>query len=178
MKNIIGLIIILFGFSAPFLSKGLIESIWFYWIGFFLLLNPEKHITVSDRSLKWARKGLLANMIIFLILSIFFYLLPLNIKPVSLSVFLSDISQILGWVCRPASKIYDLLFPVPSVESPDGVVTYKLSFIRSITTTLFDILVYILAGVLVSKYISKDISKDNKAASPDAHTAARPVKQR
>ena len=170
MKNIIGFIIILFGFCAPFLSKGFIGSIWFFWIGFFLLLNPEKHIPISGKSLKWARKGLLANMIMFLILTIYFYLPQLNIKPISLSVFLHNIYVILEWIGNPIRKLYNLISPISSYESPDGVVTFRLSFISSITTTFINILVYLLIGVLVGKHIIKD----NQSVAPDGSQVRRP----
>jgi hypothetical protein len=156
MKNIIGLIIILFGFFAPFVSNGVLASFWFFWIGFFLLLNPVKYIKISAKSLKWARKGLLANMIVCLIMTFFFYLLMINMKPVSLSIFLSNVFSILGWIGNPVRELCDLIFPSSITEMPDGSVVWEVSFMRSVVTTFFDILVYLLAGMLVGKYIYKD----------------------
>jgi hypothetical protein len=129
---------------------------WFFWIGFFLLLNPVKYIKISAKNLKWARKGLLANMIICLILTMFFFLIPMNMKPIYSSIFLSDVYSILGWIGNPVRKLYELISPIPSFESPDGVVTYYISFLRSTVTTFLNILLYLLAGVLVGKYINKD----------------------
>ncbi len=80
MMNIVGFIIILFGFFAPFVSNGLLDSVWFFWIGFFLFLHPVKYIKVSAKNLKWARKGLLANMIVILIHSKGFLILLKTLK--------------------------------------------------------------------------------------------------
>jgi len=161
MMNIVGFIIILFGFIAPFVSNGLLDLIWFCWIGFFLFLNPVKYIKISAKSLKWARKGLLANMVVCLILTFFFYLTIINIKPVSLSIFLGNVYSILGWIGNPVRELCDLIFPISITEMPDGSVVWKVSFMRSVVTTFFNLLVYLLTGMLVGKYIYKDNVEHN-----------------
>jgi hypothetical protein len=164
MKNLIGLIIIFCGFFAPFLINGLVGSVWFFWIGFFLFLNPAQHINLSANTLKWARRGLLANMAIVLIQTIAFYSIPIDIEPITWSVFLDNVYGISGWVGNPVREAYDLIVPIPHTEMPDGSIAFEFSFMRAMITTFFNILFYLFAGVLVGKYIFKN----NKATASDA----------
>ncbi len=164
MINFLGFLIIICGFLAPFLSGGKMPSIFFFWVGFLLLFLPNKYFPKASGWLKWARIGLLLNVVGTLFLILF------NVLAVYTSLFSSYLAHILlrgaGWILKPISGIFEILFPYNQsynqVKMPDGgiivVSTITINFLRDTLTTFFDVLVYIGIGIALGKLILKKTS--------------------
>ena len=150
MLFVLGVLILSCGFLAPFLNKGGIPPVVFFWIGFFILLSSGKHYPRYALWMKWGRVGVLINAIGTLILVQIMGVLVLSKEYDILSIALKG-----NYILSPISILSKYLFPHPRVESADGITTSALSYLRYTTTSLLDVLVFIGIGLLVCKLFIK-----------------------
>lgn len=157
MVNFIGFLIIICGFFAPFLlSEGKIPSIFFFWIGFLLLLWSNKYFRKAVWP-KWARIGLILNI---LGMSFLFLLTELVLNtPLSSSHFAFILLTIANWIFNPISNVFEFLYPYKQTIMPDGSIRFSISFLRGTVTSFFNVLVYIGIGIIFGRFISKRLSK-------------------
>ncbi len=156
MINFLGFLIIICGFLAPFIRGWMVLSIFFFWIGFLLLFLPNKYFPKASGWLKWARIGLLLNVVWT------FFVIILNELAVNTSLFSAYLAQILlrgaGWILRPITGIFEILFPYNQVKMPDGSIIVGFTSSFDTLTHFFDILVYIGIGIALGKMISEKTS--------------------
>jgi hypothetical protein len=149
--------IIICGFAAPFLSGGQIPSILFFWVGFLLLLWPNKYFSETAAWLKWTRRGLVLNILGTIVLSLFGYVITHT--SLSSSYFAFIILKGASFVVSPVSRISDLLFPYAQMTRPDGSTQFTVSFVRSTVTSFCDVVLYMFIGFALWKIITKKRSK-------------------
>jgi hypothetical protein len=125
MINFLGFLIIICGFIAPFIRGGMILSTFFFWVGFLLLFLPIKYYPKASGWLKWARMGLLLN-VVWTFFVIILHELVTNTSTYLVYILLRGA----GWILRPISGIFEILFPFNQVKMPDG------SIIVGITSVL------------------------------------------
>ena len=149
MINIIGVVIIVLGFIAPFIIPAVayIPSSIFFWLGFLALLSSSKFIPKTANWNKWARAGLLANMLMYLTVMIIPFHLSI-IFTLSYTLF-----ELLRWICTPFSSLFNIFFPIESIKLLDGGTIYYVSGIRVATTSFIDILIYLTAGILIGRWL-------------------------
>lgn len=152
MINISGLLIIFCGFAAPFLSGGQMPSVLFFWVGFLLLLWPNRYFLKTSPWLKWARIGLLLNILGTLFLLLFVYIVTHS--SLSHSYFVSLMLNGVTLIVNPISTIYDFLFPYNQIIMPDGSIQSTVSFFRATATSFCNVLTYILIGIALGKIIT------------------------
>ncbi|MEW6584411.1 MAG: hypothetical protein AB1442_02240 [Nitrospirota bacterium] len=153
MINFIGLFLVICGFLAPFLSAGRLPSIFFFWVGLLLLLWPDKHFAKRSAWVKWARIGLLLNVLGTLIL-ILFSKLVLN-TGLSHSYFAYVFLTIVNWIFNPITALFEVLFPYSKIEMAGGGIQFTTSFFRNILTSFFNVVVYIGSGIIFGKFVSR-----------------------
>jgi len=158
MINIFGFLIIICGFAAPFLSGGQIPSTFFFWAGFLLLLWPNRYLPKTSFWPKWARVGVVLNILGTLVLLLFVY----TITHISSGYFAFLIVKVASFLFNPISTISDFLFPYDQVTMPDGSARFTVSFIRATVTSFCDVLAYILIGVALGKLILMKQSRTPK----------------
>lgn len=151
--NFFGLLIIICGFFAPFLSSGKLPSIVFFWVGFLLFLWPNKYFLKSSSWPKWARIGLLLNILGILLLFLFSSLIVNT--TLSSSYLASILLKITSWIFTPISTIAELFFPYKQTKLPDGSVQFTISFLREILNSFFNVLVYIVIGIIIGTLFFK-----------------------
>ncbi len=158
MINLGGFLIVICSFFVPFWSRGKVPSTFFFWLGFFLLLWPTKRFPNASTWLKWARIGLLINVIGNLFTFFLgYFLINTSFADSSLAdLFFLGIS----WILNPIGGILDLLFPSNQVTMPDRSVHSAVSFLRATLTSFFDILVYIGIGFAIGEFSSRKKSKE------------------
>lgn len=149
MTRIIGLLTIVFGFFAPFLSGGRIPPVLLFWIGFLLLLRTKKSLQPTAQWQHWSRIGLLIHVLGTSFGLLYTYIL--------LNTFLSNsnlaglLLRILNLLVNPVSPLGSYFFPYPEFTMPDGSVQIHLSFLRGTITSFFDVIVYLLLGAGLGK---------------------------
>ncbi len=136
MINLTGMTVIICGFIIPhFVGRQV--SFFFFCAGFLLLLWPSAPLLKNASWPKWARIGVLLNIIV----TIFFAVLVILEQ---LSLF-----RKLNFILHPVSPLFDFLFPK---KIPDEKIIFD-SF-RSTIIIFFDIIMYIALGVIIGKLIS------------------------
>ena len=153
MINFFGFLIIVCGFFVPFLTGGKLPSIVFFWVGFLLLLWPNKYLLKFSPWPKWARIGLLLNIFGILLLLLFSGLMA-NAE-LSSSYFAYILLRTISWIFTPISNIFDLFFPYSQAKMPDGSIQFTISFLRGILTSFSNVLVYLGLGIIIGKLYSK-----------------------
>ena len=146
MKNInyAGILLIILGFSAPYLTNGFNPSIIFFWVGLLLLMNENEKHGKWNTALKYGKLGLLLNIILSLLLLIIFdSSLLQNQKFYTLAYYITN----------PISVLVDKIIPQQMTELPDGSLLVTISYIRSTLTKFLNLLFFVATGVLVGKYI-------------------------
>jgi hypothetical protein len=149
MINIIGVVIIVLGFIAPFIvpATGYIPSSIFFWLGFLALLSSSKFIPKTVNWNNWARTGLLANMLMYV---------TVMIIPFHLSIMLTfsyTLFELLRWICSPFTFLFNIFFPSEWIKLPNGGIVGYVSHIRVATTSFIDILIYLTAGILIGRWL-------------------------
>lgn len=149
MTKIIGILTIILGFLAPFLSAVRIPPVLLFWFGFLLLLRTKKYLHPTAGWQYWSRIGLLIHVLGTSFTVFYTYVL--------LNTFLSG-SNLAGLLLRmltvllnPVSSLGSYLFPYPEFTMPDGSVQTHISFLRGTFTGFFDVIVYLLIGVGIGK---------------------------
>lgn len=153
MINIVGFLIIIFAFFVPFISGGKVPSILIFWIGFFFLLLPNKNFPKASEWLKWARMGLLLNVLGTLFLFLFGELV-VNTSSLSSSYFAQIILSVSSWIFQPVSRLFEVVFPYKQVRMPNGSVLSYISFLRGVITDFFNVLIFVGFCAIFGKLVS------------------------
>lgn len=153
MINISGFLIIIFGFAAPFLSGGRVPSIFFFWAGFLLLLWPSRYFPKTSWRSKWARSGVVLNILGTLFLLLFVYIITHPFF--SFGYFAFQIFKVVGLLFKPVSSISDFIFPQGQMIMPDGSARSTVSFIRATVTSFGDVLTYVFIGLIIGRIKNK-----------------------
>ncbi len=154
--SIIGILIILFGFFAPFISDGKLNSIPFFWIGFLLLVSPARNKSPATDWLGWAKIGLVAN-ILGVIISIIYSQVILNTF-LAKNYISGKIISVLMWLVSPITQALATVLPYPRTDlstNSEIVVQFQISFSRSSVTSLLDIISIILIAIFIGKFVRK-----------------------
>ncbi len=143
--TIIGILIIIGGFLAPFLSNGGIPAILFFWVGF-LVLFSEGYNDPHAIWKKWAKYGVIANAIgTFIIIQ----LLALVVE--SKHSFISGKFPVcLNSIICPVSSISARIWPMPTSNTASGIAVI-MSYYRTTVTSFFDIAACIVFGLIIKK---------------------------
>ncbi len=142
MLNLLGILFIICGFVAPhFLGYPPPGSMFFFWIGFLLLLWPTNPILKTSNWPRWARIGLIVNVLV----TIFFFVL----------IYLENYELFFKffYIPYPIGTILHILFPD---EIPLGVVGRTISTVA----TFFNILIYIGVAIILGKLIARKRQQD------------------
>jgi|AntAceMinimDraft_17_1070374.scaffolds.fasta_scaffold276533_1 hypothetical protein len=162
MINIVGVVIIAFGFYAPFIGAPFAAYVplsIIFWLGFLALLSPSKFIPETVNWNKWARSGLLANVLVCVVIRIIYFHYLVFISPIHI---LSELSY---WISAPFSMLMGTVFPLEEIKLPNGVSSCSISFIRATTTTFVDILIYLIVGILIGKWLQTRRNKMESQAN-------------
>jgi hypothetical protein len=149
VTKIIGILTIILGFLAPFLSAGRIPPVLLFWIGFLLLLRTKKSQQPTAEWQYWSRIGLLIHVLGNSFVLFYTYIL--------LNTFLSGsylaglLSRMFYFLASPVSSLGSHLFPHPKFTMPDGSVQIHVSFLRGTITSFLNVIVYLLVGVGLGK---------------------------
>ena len=156
MYPIIGILIILFGFIAPFISDGKLNSTLFFWIGFLLLVSPVRIRSPATYWLGWAKVGLVTNILGGIISLIY--------SQVLLNTFLAKnyisgkIFSALMWLVSPITQLLVIVLPYPRTDlstNSEIIVQFQITFSRSSVTSLLDIIFIMLIAILIGKFVRK-----------------------
>ncbi len=149
MVNIFGLILFVAGFMAPSLSGGRVPYDFFFWLGFVLLLRPNKYFPQGTGWLKYARIGVLAHVLGTLIILIY------NNLVVSTSLSNSHLAYIslsgINYIVNPVSSLFRLIFPGRHFTLPDGSIVFITSYTRGTITGFLNVLLYVCVGAIIGK---------------------------
>lgn len=152
VRNIIGIIVIIIGFISAPLTNGRLPSILFYWLGFMLLLWPNINYPKASYLLKWARIGLVINILGTLLL-VLVSSIATN-TALSFNSIVSTFLRVASLLLKPASSIVTRFFPYSQFQMPDGSIQFSISFIRGTITSFFDVLIYLFIGIVLGKFIA------------------------
>ena len=156
MVNIVGIVIIILGFIAPFMSDGYAPSVIFFWVGFLMLLRPCKYISSSSKWPRYARIGLLLSVVMALVsLLCSYFIMYYPIHSNHGRILAGGLSLNITRIAYPIRALYDFILPVPYFEQPDGSISFKISFMRTSLTSIFNILFYMIISVFIGKYLRK-----------------------
>jgi len=157
MINLLGALVIIFGFFSPFLiplpTGRTILSTVLLCIGFLLLLKANRKLTKVSVWLKWARIGVLVNILGFLL----FLLITILVLNTSFSDTNFGHMLLVGtrWIFMPITSVSQIFFPYyEQIKMSDGSIGTKISFLRWTLTSFFNVLLYIVFAVIIGKLIS------------------------
>lgn len=164
MVNIIGILIVILGFSVPFLSSGRLPSVFFFWTGFLFLLRPNKYFRSIAGRIEWARIGLFAHVIGNFLALLCFYLVIHTAFPYNHYAAMSY--SVFEWFVSPVSSLTRYLFPSPRIEMPNGGVLFVISYMWSGVTSFLDVVVYLFVGTTMGAIFLGQVHR-SKGAGPD-----------
>lgn len=156
MYSFIGILIVAFGFLAPHLSKGMLSSTLFFWIGFLLFLSPIKKKSSFGDWMRWAKVGLVAN-IVGGIISIIYSQFLLNTS-LAKNYLLGKAFYIFIWLTTPISQIVALIFQRPRYDlsaNSEIIVQLQTGFPEASITSMLDIIFFMLIAIILGKYFTK-----------------------
>jgi len=143
MLNLLGILLIICGFVAPhFLGYPPPGSMVFFWVGFLLLLWPTNPLLKTSNWPRWARIGLVANLVVTI-----FYLVLIYLQ--NYELFFKFF-----YIPYPIGTILHILFPD---EIPLGVVGRTISI-------FFNLLIYIGVAIILGKLITRK-RREGKSAN-------------
>ena len=145
MINIVGLIILIAGFFAPYLSEGRLPPIIFFWLGGFMSLNKGLFIRREARWAKWARMGILTNIAVIIITT----LVVDHLIGKSLTKFGYWLTIILYRFSGPTNAVVEQIFPIPTTRLPDGSIGFQISYFRTVITSILTVATYASISVVV-----------------------------
>lgn len=145
MINIVGIVIVVSGFFAPYLSNGRLPSTVFFWIGGLLLLNKSVLIKSETTWTIWARIGIWTNIALSLMMLATFYL-TIDRSMTAMGHWLSMIPY---WLSRPATALGQQIFPFTETHHPDGSVSFHMGFARTVIADFIDVALFALISVLI-----------------------------
>ncbi len=152
MVNLLGIIAIIGGFTVPFLTDGQVPATFFFWVGFLLLLWPNKHHPNISFWFKWARLGLAFNILGILFVTLILYTAAQTSFATNYILFL--FLKGMSYLISPVSTVFELLIPYEQIKMPDGSFLFEISFLRSTVSSFLDILGCIVLGAMAGKVIS------------------------
>lgn len=153
----IGLLIIVFGFLAPYLSDGQIAPLYFFWIGFLLLLRPGKYIHQTTRWANDARLGLLVNILAWILYIILFRIR--SIPCLSNNGVIHLAFRLLMWMVTFVTRLCNLAFPIKMERAPDGGYIGAISFYRVAITSFLHLALYMGAFILTGVFSKPRLQK-------------------
>jgi hypothetical protein len=145
MINIVGLIIFIAGFFAPYLSEGRLSSIILFWLGGFMILNKGLFIRREARWANWARMGILINITVVVVMFVVARLIGYG----TTTKFEYWLSMILYWLSAPFTAIGQQIFPFPETRLSDGSVRIQISYFRIVITSFLTVVTYASISVAV-----------------------------
>lgn len=147
MLSILGFIIIILGFFSFTISRGTLSPIYFFWIGFFLLLKTKnKYFLKYSKLIRWAQIGLLINVLsISLTYLNHIFLVNFGLDYKFYLVF--------DWLLDPIKNISAYLFPYKKIYTPN-MTQIEMTYFRVILTSLCEVIIYISIGILLGHLIS------------------------
>ena len=162
--NILAIIIILFGFVAPYVSGGRLGPIWFFWIGFAIILFGTNAM-IGGLSLKWARIGFIFHFTGSIFSICLFYLLSfVDLQGQNL------INVLLYWapgIFIPVSRVASIVYPVPIVRISEDITQSSISFLRGGILSFLDVLFYVLVGLIVGLVLTNKKKSSKKGKDND-----------
>jgi hypothetical protein len=114
-------------------------------MGGLVFLNKGVLIKSEATWTKWARIGICANIVLFLIMLAIFYL-TIGRSMTTIGHWLSMIPY---WLSRPATALGQQIFPFPETHHPDGSVTFHMGFARTVIADFFDVALFVLVSVVI-----------------------------
>jgi len=155
MYSIIGILIVAFGFFTPYLSKGMISVTLFFWWGFLLFLSPGRKKTTLGDWMRWAKVGLVANIVGGIISTIYSQFL-LNTY-LAKNFLIAKVFLTLIWLTTPITQILALVFPYPQLNQSrnSDVAQFNIGFSRASVTSLLDIIFIMLIAIILGRYFTK-----------------------
>ena len=164
MINLIGILIVILGFFAPFiltdyrntfLYRGYGPAIYFFWIGFFLILNPLEKYGLKKEYAKWGRIAIIANIALYWTHFAYAHILiNLNI----MEGFNITLILLLKKICNPIRAIFDAIISVPAKTLDNGAIQFTYSYVRAMITDFFNILLFIIVGISTKLYLKNKIT--------------------
>lgn len=151
MINIVGIVILILGFFAPYLSSGRFPSIVLFWIGGLVFLNKGVLIKPEITWSKWARIGIWVNIALFLIMLATFYL-TINRSMTTIEYWLSMIPY---WLSRPATALGHQLFHSPGTHHLDGSVSFHVGFARTVIADFLNVALFALVSAVIGSLRQK-----------------------
>ncbi len=158
MINIVGILITISGFFAPYLTKGNIPAIPFFWIGGLVFLNKGILIKSNAMWMKWARIGILVNIVLFVVMLTTFY--SLNERP--MTAFVQRLSMVPYWLSKPATALGQQILPFPEMQHSDGSVTFHMGFLRTVIADFLDVAVFATTVAAIGMFLKK--TQENKVS--------------
>ena len=156
MINIVGIVILILGFIAPYISGGSLPSIVFFWIGSLMCFNKGLLIRPDTPWAKWARIGILTNIALSAMTFATFSL----IVGVILTSFEYWLSRIPYWLSAPATVIGQELFPAHETHRSDGSVLIHIGYLRVVVEDFLNVVIFALGSVVIGLLWQKK-AKDN-----------------
>jgi len=146
LVNITGILIVILGFIVPFLGPGGPSPIFFFWVGFLLLLRPNEYFRPIKEWIDWARIGLLAHVVVNLLYVLFNNLIN---EIVISSYFVATSYSVIAWVANPISSFIEYLFPSPRIDMPGGGFLFMTYPFKGAVTSLLGVLAYMVIGAII-----------------------------
>ncbi len=145
MINIIGMVIIISGFFAPYLTNGNTPAIPFFWIGGLVFFNKGILIQSEAPWAKRARIGIMINIVLFVVMLATFY--SLSERPITALV--QRLSMVPYWLAKPATALEQQIMPFPEMLHPDGSVMFHMGFLRTVIADFLDVVLFATAAVAI-----------------------------
>jgi hypothetical protein len=158
MINIIGIVIIISGFFAPYLSSSNIPAMPFFWLGGLVFLNKGILIKSDATWMKWARIGILINIFFFIVMLATFY--ALNERPIT--SFVQRLSMVPYWLSKPATALGQQIPSFSEMRYSDDPVTFHIGFSRTAIADFLDVVAYMASAAAVGLLRMK--TQANKAS--------------
>jgi hypothetical protein len=151
MINVVGLVILILGFIAPYISNGRLPSVVFFWIGGLMVLNKGVFLKPDSTWTKWARIGILINIAFFVVMLATFFITNER----SMTAFGHWLSMIPYWLSKPATALGQQIFPFSEVRHPDGSVTFHMGFTRTVIADFLDVGLFASVAVAIGLFWKK-----------------------
>jgi hypothetical protein len=145
MINMVGILFLILGFFAPYITDGHLPSIVCFWIGGMMFFNKGLLIRPETPWAKWARIGILTNVAIVAVMFVTFSL----INGVIMSPFWFWLSRIPYWLSAPATAVGQRLFPALETHRSDGSVLIHLGYLRIVVEDFLNVVTFVLGSVAI-----------------------------
>ena len=158
-----GIFLILAAFPMPFILRRIYPTFLYasvpsaicFWIGFLIILQPFDDDRKQNKYLRWAQYAILANILLTILQVGYVYLILFLDVHRGIGI---DVMRFLGFVIAPVESIFRKIVPPPMVRLPDGSIEVTNTFIRSLLTQFFNLVLYAFAGILLKMIKDKKIT--------------------